>query len=241
MKAQWFYCHDSMRTLPDEVADVYLSLKFCNWISTHFTELMQKEAGLTPSSKVNLAWGNYLHKVPMYEAGTISKLNVELIILPMWFRDAISFCWRSKSGKIVHTYDEDFDEADLECWMEGLKPQLYLEQVSKVSTDHPMKVKDLPYEFVVYGFGTHMQLAITLSNEDSSPVAEALSAEIEKHNEKSEAKGRAMGVIHNHYFEKEGNQLVLRIDIGSAGVAFIKKLLNKLATFPQVKKVVADV
>ena len=239
MELRFFHCTQEIRKVWNRY-DVYFSEKFCNYFSNNIERIIYLEAGLKPSFKVSLSIFRPTHNLPMYQPGPVSKINTAISILPD-FIDDISFCWRSKSGKMVHSYDEDFDEDDLECWIEGLKPKLYWDELSKVSTGHPLKMKNLPYELVVYGIGMHMGLAISLaSSEKAVNIIQQLTDEVSKHNQKSEAVERANGVVHNCYAEQNENEIILRIDVGSAGVMFIKKLLRVLAKFPEVKKVTVD-
>ncbi len=202
---------------------------------------MYREAGLKPSFKVGLSlFRPHEHNLAMYQPGAVSRIDTAISILP-YFTDPISFCWRSKTGRLVLTYTEEFDEADLECWIEGMKPKLYWEQLNQTKADHPFKIKNLPYELEVYGFGTHMGLTIELKDvANASTIITQLSNEVNKYNLKSEAKERAYGVVHNGYGEFQNNEVVFRLDVGSAGVAFIKKPLRLLAKFPEVKKVTID-
>jgi hypothetical protein len=239
MEMRFWYCTESFRVMWNRYG-VFFSEKFCNYFSDNVQDICFREAGLKPSYKVGLSAGRPHHDLPMYEPGPVSKINTAISILPM-FNDSISFCWRSKSGKIVHSYDEDFDETDLECWIEGLKPALYLEALTTVSTDHPLKLKNLPYELSVLGFGTHMGLTIELADAGKAAgLIKQLGNEVQKHNQNSEAKNRASGVVHNYSAEIKENDILFRIDVGSAGVVFIKKLLRLLAKYPDVKKVTVD-
>lgn len=236
---RFFYCTEGMRCIWNKYG-VYFSEKFCSFFSDNVKDILYREAGLRPSFKVSLSVFRPRHDLPMYEPGAISRINTAISILP-YYTDAISFCWRSKSGAIVYTFDEVFDETSLECWIEGLKPAEYLKQLTTVSTDHPLKLKNLPYQLDVYGIGMHMGLAIELSDAaNAAGIIRALGDEVEKHNRKSEAKGRANGVVHNCHGEAEGNGINFRIDVGSAGVPFIRKLLRLLAKYPTVQKVIVD-
>ena len=69
------------------------------------------------------------NNLPIYQPGLVSKLNLVLWIMPE-YNDNIRFCWKSKTGKIITPTDEHFDEEDLECWLEGLKPNEYWAEVA---------------------------------------------------------------------------------------------------------------
>jgi hypothetical protein len=237
---KFFICSDDLITCWNKHG-VYFSKKFCNFFSNKSEEIFLREAGLKPSFKVGYSVIGYsLEQIKMYEPGLISRINTFLVILPE-FEDKISFCWKSKTGKIIHTYDEDFDEDDLECWIEGIKPQLYREMAYGKINDHPFQIKNLPYQLKVRGFGTHMGLTIQLLEKSRSEIIiSTLGDVVEKHNQASETKNRANGIVHNCYGEVNGNEIIFRIDVGSAGVLFIKKLLRALAKFSEVKEVNID-
>lgn len=239
IKPQFWYCTDAFLKIWNDYG-VYFSKKFCSYFSKNIEKILFVEAGLKPSYKVGLSLFRPHHDLPMYEPGQISRINTAISILPM-YKGNISFCWRCKSGNIVATFDEEFDESDLECWIEGLNPAEYLAQLTSVSTNHPLKLKNLPYEFVVQGFGTHMGLTIELTEATKAEdIVQDLSNEVEKHNAKSEAKDRAYGVVHNSSATVRESCIHFRIDLGSAGIAFVRKLLRRLAKYPQVKRVVVD-
>ena len=69
------------------------------------------------------------NNLPIYQPGLVSKLNLVLWIMPE-YNDNIRFCWKSKTDKIITPTDEHFDEEDLECWLEGLKPNKYWAEVA---------------------------------------------------------------------------------------------------------------
>jgi hypothetical protein len=158
-----------------------------------------------------------------------------------YYMDNLSFCWQSKSGKIIKTTDEDFDESDVECWVEGIKPVEYWKQAATEKVSYPFQIKNLPFPVKVFGFGVHMGLAITLSNVNvSSTIILQLADEIEKYNNKSEKNNGKNGYIHNSSASVEENKLDFRIDVGSASLVIIKNLLKALANFPEVIEVAID-
>lgn len=134
---------------------VYLSSQFCNYFSDNFERIFIKSTGIKPSTKVTLAGFKQHNECPMYEPGPISRLNVVVWIMPESYFN-ISFCWQSKSGKMVKTTDEVFDETDLECWLEGVDPVTLWKAVATEQKDHPFLIKNLPYSLKVLGFGTEM-------------------------------------------------------------------------------------
>lgn len=240
MKTPAFWYCDEWSLIAFKEYGLTFSHSFCSFYESKVSEIMLKEANLKPSTRVGLS--AFYHEWvwqgrQMYEPGKVSRINTELSILP-GFQDQIAFCWRTKSGNLVKPNDESVDEADLECWIEGLKPKLYWDYLNQQHNDYPFKVKNLPFPVVVKSFDTHCTLQIYLN--DSSTIREmsnALSHAIEKHNLASEKKERADGVVHNSRSEIADNQLDFHIDLGSAGPVFIKKLLKVLAKFREVEKV----
>jgi hypothetical protein len=239
MELRFWHCNEDFRKIWNRYG-VYFSESFCNFFADQIQEIIYRQAGLKPSFKVGLSLEKQQNDQSMYEPGVISKINTVISILPD-FTDNISFCWQSKSGKIIKPTDENFDEEDLVCWIEGLKPEVYFQQLNSVSTDHPLKLKNLPYTLIVKGFGMHMGLEITLTDISlGEMIIHQLSEVAQKHNDVSEAKGRVNGVVHHCEGAVVEGMVRFRIDVGSAGVVFIRKLLKTLAKYPEVKEVVVD-
>lgn len=71
-------------------------------------------------------------------------------------------------------------------------------------------------------------------------VSETILLRLKKHNDVSEAKGRVNGVVHHCEGAVVEGMVRFRIDVGSAGVVFIRKLLKTLAKYPEVKEVAVD-
>lgn len=129
MKAQFYYCHNELGRNSFNRYGLFFSQKFCEYFSENFTKLFYAKTGPRPSTKVTLAGYKQQNEVPIYQPGSVSKLNLVLWIMPE-YNDNISFCWKSTTGKIVKPTDENFNEDNLECWMEGLKPIEYWKQVA---------------------------------------------------------------------------------------------------------------
>lgn len=239
MKPKFFTCSHGLKDRWNDYG-VFFSEKFCCFFSDKIEEIIKQETGITPSTKVSLSSFRQNNDLPMYEQGEISVIRTAISILPR-FIDNINFCWKSKTGKTVLTTDENFDETDIECWIEGLKPALYWEQVSSNVKTYPFQVANLPYQLNVYGFGTHMALNIILSNEQmANAIIAQLDNVIQNHNVKSEAQNRKTGIVHNNIGYIEDKTILFRIDVGSAGVIFLKKILKELAKYPEVKEVSID-
>lgn len=239
IKPQFFYCNEDFKNIWNKHG-VYFSTRFCCFFVKKVEEIFLKECNLKASYKVGLSLFKQDNAKPMYEYGIISKLNIGISILPEYIDD-LEFCWKSKDGKIIKTTDEDFEEGNLICWIEGLKPKEYWEKAFGKKTTHPFEIKNLPFEFEVIEFGTHMAINIELSDTiNSKDILVSLENLIENFNEKSLLKERENGIIHNSSYEVIGNIINYRIDLGSAGVNFLKKILKQLSKFNNVNKVVFD-
>ena len=129
MKVRFYYCHNEWARNFFQRHEVFFSKSFCVFFSTRFEEIFVNETGIKPSTKVTLGGFKQNNDNPMYQPGLVSKLNLVLWIMPEYY-DSISFCWQSRSKKIIKTTDENFDISDLECWIENLKPSEYWKQVA---------------------------------------------------------------------------------------------------------------
>lgn len=219
-----------------------LSEKFCCYYSKNVQELLLKDAGIKPSFKVGLAISFYDGTNTYAVSGEISRIYTAVTIQPK-FWSHFQFCWRSKTGGIVKTTDEDFDETDLECWLEDLKPAEIWQELSKEELNYPFKVKNLPFPVKVLGFNVHMGFTIKLKHlENAEKINTALFKIVDVHNEKSDFNNRKDGVIHNRYADVlESEKLIIfRIDLGSAGLGILKKLQKGLAKFGEVEELIVD-
>lgn len=240
MSAKFYYCENEYLRDFWKRWDVFFSPAFCRFFSENFEDAFFKATAIKPSQKVSLSGGKQQNDLPMYEPGSISKLNLLLWILPE-YEDNISFCWKSKTGKIVKTTDEDFDENDLEYWIEGLKPAEYWKQIATEKKSHPFEIKNLPFKLTVFEWGTDMGLTIKLTGDANHiSLQNAISTAIELYNKKSEENFRKDGLVHNYHFETDAEVFLLRIDTGSAGINIIKKILKELAKLNGVNEVIID-
>lgn len=239
MKYRFYYCHDYWTRNFFQQEGVFFSKKFCEFFAASFENIFLKETGLRPSTKVTLAGYKQQNDTPIYQPGSVSRLNLVLWIMPE-YNDNISFCWRFKTGEIVKPTDENFNEEDLECWIEGLKPLEYWKQVATEKKEHPFQIANLPFELKVFAFAVEMELRIYAQN-DYEKIKTIVGNTIQLYNETSEKNKRKNGVVHNYKFIEEESFLSLRIDTGSAGIEIIKKILKVLAKTTDIKKVEVDI
>ena len=239
MKAQFYYCHNELGRNSFNRYGLLFSQKFCEYFSENFTKLFYAETGLRPSTKVTLAGYKQQNEVPIYQPGSVSKLNLVLWIMPE-YNDNISFCWKSTTGEIVKPTDENFNEDNLECWMEGLKPIEYWEQVATEKKVHPFQIANLTFELNVFDFGVQMELRIH-ADSDHEEIKISIANTIQAYNDSSEINNRKNGVVHHYKFHEQKSLLYLQIDTGSAGIEIIKKILKSLATINAIKRVEVDI
>lgn len=248
MKAGFYLCHEIVYRnallglpYPESLNVKLFSEKFCLFFSECFEKLFIEQTGIPSSSKVGIAPPNRFDSPPIYEFGIVSKINPVLWILPDYYDD-ISFCWKSKSGKIVKPTDENFDVSDLEFWLEGIKPQEYWRQVASKKKVHPFLSKNIPFELIVYRFSIDILMRITFNDLLSFTDLEFnITSSIKKYNEMSEKKDRHLGVVHNFNFKSKPGLVILNIDTGSAGVSIINEIIRNLKTLSGIQIVEVDI
>lgn len=215
------------------------SQQFCEYFSKNFEALFVKATGMKPSSKVTIAGYKQPNDLPFFQPGSVSKLNLVLWIMPE-YNDNISFCWKSKAGLIIKPTDENFNEENLECWIEGLKPQEYWNEVATEKNEHPFQIARLPYSLKVFAFGVETELRIYFLD-DINDIERLVVNTIQDFNDLSEQNDRKNGVVHNFSFSKENEFLRIRIDTGSAGIEIIKKILKSLTKVDEIKSIEVDI
>jgi hypothetical protein len=246
--AKFFYCDNEYSrnyfagesVFPNQ-NEAPFSIKFCRFFSEKFEECFVLGTGIRPSSKVTLTHPNRFDSPILYESGLISKLNPVLCIMPDYRAD-ISFCWQSKSGKIVQPWDEDFEVSDLNYWMEGLKPVEYWKILQTEKKYHPFKIGKLPYELKVFEFGVNTKLVISLTGANNAgTIKECISDTINNYNEASLKNNRANGIAHNCRLEQNNMDIMAYVDTGSAGIEITKAILKALKKFKEITVVTIDI
>lgn len=224
-----------------------MSEKFCRFFADNVEQIFLKEAGIRPSFKIGLTMFKPFnneppHDIPeMYLTGKTSRIITAISILPE-FQQPVIFCWKSKSSnQLVTPMDEDFDEADLECWMEGIDAPLFWKYINSTQEKHPFKLKDIYFPVEVLGFGVDMGLQIYLADQKLLPViTDQISKVIERNNNMSLKKDRKFGIIHNGYPITEAYGMNYRIDTGSAGPLVVNKILKAINKIEGITKLVID-
>ena len=152
---------------------------------------------------------------------------------------AVRICWRSKSGKIYHLHDE-VDCNDVEFWLEGVDVPLVYKQLYG-PTALPFKLPPTHYQLVIGSISISLDLKVVLKEAQSQTIgqlAQNMDNFIDGFNAKSLKKDRKDGIVHNWKTTTQGRNLLVEMDLGSAGSAFLKKMLKWLNGFECVEKVV---
>lgn len=229
---------------------IIFSKKFIDCAEYQLGIDFQKKTGIEPKM------GKIAITLPPFEEfrhikGEVSKLDIEVVVLA--FATKAQICWKSKSGKNYDISDESIDENDIILWLEDLKPELYLKELYP-KEPLPFKLKKLNYTLVVNRIVTDMYLEIYLQDTDEKlnqeiankvfDIIEQWNLKTEKEDEPKEALGEpffSRGVVHNSSIKiNENNYLELYIDVGSADIIFLKKVLLELNKIDKVKKVVIE-
>lgn len=174
------------------------------------------------------------------EKGPVSYMNQGLIVGDGKYKP-VKIAWKSKSGRIYDITDTDIDCDDLECWFEELDVN-FVYQALYPGAQLPFKLKDPGYALVVRRLGIDIEISLFLKPEcaaETSGLIEKIIDHIGAFNAASEKKGRKDGVVHHWNVELAEPLLIqCRIDMGSAGFKFFRKLLeyfSQLGCFTKVQ------
>ncbi|SJZ61186.1 hypothetical protein [Sediminibacterium ginsengisoli] len=215
------------------------SQKFVDCANSQLTSLFENRVGFKVNKKVLIGWaGASTQEFFLRTKDSITEFSSEIWINNYNFPVTIS--WKSKSGRVYKTDDSDVDCSDIEFWFEGLDPLAYHKQMYP-NIGQPFKIKDLTYELIVERLNIDCSIQLELREGvavDTPSVFQQIDDFIGDFNERSEKKDREYGVVHNWRFSHEGDRITYDIDLGSAGMGFLKKLLeffSKLDLFSIVK------
>lgn len=242
MRNQFYYCDNEHLRNGFKHLGVYFSEAFCDFFSTKLEQVFFAATGLRPSSKITLAGFKQENDRPFYEVGRVSRLNVVLWIMPD-LKSNISFCWQSKSGKIVATTDEKVDVSDLEYWIEGLQPAVYWQKVATEKRHHPFHFAKLPFQLKVIDFGENTRLIFELEDPSVWQVIKStVSKTVEEYENVALNDYENYGVPHSVKFREVGNgQKEVQIDTGSAGFRVIKTILEALKSISGIRRITIDI
>jgi hypothetical protein len=214
--------------------NVEVSEAFISCADGQLTTLFERQTGIKAGK--NVCFAVTAEKLN-YKKGNESQLSIELSINLHW--NPIIIKWQSKSGRIYELADTDIDCNDIEFSFGGLDAALYHRQLYPGDT-LPFKLTDLSYELQIDRINVDAEITLSLRQ----PVdADALFREIEDmraaYDEASEKKGRKNGLVHKFNGRAiDENTILLEFDLGSAGVFFLKKLLEFLSSKNVFERVV---
>jgi hypothetical protein len=210
---------------------IKISEPFLNCANEPLSKYFELNTGLNISVYIKLSSFTYQQVNLKYD--DISSFNCLLIVASNG--NPIKICWKSKSGVIYKLTDEVIDCNDIEFWMEGLDAKLYHQQLYP-KIDLPFKFKDLPFELDIL----RLYIECVIIIEHHEPLPENIKDNYVKIDQligKGIEKGYGGGYIHNFKSSWEGATLTYTIDVGSVGIVFIKKIIQKLKEIKGIKKV----
>jgi len=227
----------------NEGASVKFSEHFYDFMDRKVVTLFKLGTGLSPSAQITITMGSQDRGIKFYEVeNELSRINIVLYIAD-GIGHEISFCWKSKSGKLISIADEE----DLECWMEGLTPKKYYEELAAdVDKRAPFKMKNLPFELEIRNYAYTMHVYVTINEKGLfNSISETLNHIFLKFNqladerERGKNAGPILQAVHNWKIELEKDgRLLIYIDAASPDI--LKNLMNGLAQYQQVTKVEMD-
>ena len=212
------------------------SLEFATCMDNQLTIYFISKTGINPGKEV-AAILPLINDLFEFEEGAISKFNAKIYINHN--TNPIYVYWKSKSDRIYKTDDRDVDCNDIEFWFEGLDPLLYHKQLYPKTT-LSFKIKDLSYELIINRLNINGEILLVV-NEENTNVISSINGQvttwINDFNSKSMKMDRKYGVVHNFKTVTDENKITISIDFGSAGVIFLKKLLQFLSKLNVLTKV----
>lgn len=221
------------------------SKEFIHCADQQLTQLFLKQTGLKPGKNVCISISEHSLGAPIYTNYLIEgtnicgrKLLIKIYINHNW--NPITIYWKSKTGRDYKLHDTNIDCNDIEFWFEKLETELYYKQLYP-NDKFPFKLDNLTYELVLTRLNLDCTIILTVKKDAISNIPSLINQidEFIKHfNEKSEAKERRDGVIHNSKYSVENeHEIIYEIDLGSVGYSFFKKLLKHLSKINSFTKI----
>jgi hypothetical protein len=211
---------------------ILISESFLDCANVKLSKYFELNTGLNVNMHIKLS--SYIHEPINLLYNSISS-SFECHIVVAAYGNPVKICWKSKSGIIYKLTDEVIDCNDIEFWIEGLDAKLYHQQMyPKVSL--PFKFKDLPFELEIL----RLYIECVVIIEHHEPLPENIKDKyviIDQLIGKGIEKGYGGGYIHNFKSTWEGATVTYTIDVGSVGIVFIKKIVQKLKEIEGIKKV----
>ncbi|RYY39226.1 MAG: hypothetical protein EOO08_11930 [Chitinophagaceae bacterium] len=147
---------------------------------------------------------------------------------------------QSIDSTIVEPSNENVDATALKCWIVGLDPVAYQSILTEKKISPVIRISDLSYPVYVKNIATEMALYVRVEKADAEETSQRLVQFIAEYNVSSENNSRSNGIVHNASVSFSDDGFQLHLDLGSAGVLFLRKALKKLDTSGKVKAVLLD-
>ncbi len=152
-------------------------------------------------------------------------------------------CWKSKTGRIYETFDEDIDCNDIEFWFEDLDVAKVHELLYPKQTI-PLALRNLNYKLELINLNTNLEVVAFLKSEFSDQIVDIANKTcdfVNKYNKASErSSNEERGFVHYIKYEMEDSRIKFVIDSGSAGLPFLKQLLRTFSRWNVFEKVRID-
>ena len=246
MATHFFSKNPSIVNWYNSYLSIPFSEKFYDFLDNRMVSLVKKGIGLSPSPQFTVASISTQDGIEMYEPAEISRLRFFIGIASV-ARHPITFCWKSKSEKIVSIDETDFNEENLECWLEGLTPEKYYEDLALYTNKKaPFKISKLPFELEIRDYAYSMHVYINLNSvERVDEINLDLDRIIQMHNNNTDArdrglaKGAPLQELHNWKITIEADDRIM-IYLDAASPEILKTLVKGLIKYDEVTKVEMD-
>jgi len=229
--------------------DKYLKLygrktpyKFLICIEPKLLEDFRIKTGISSPKRVWLScpldiWGL------QFEKGEVSAMNQSLTVGGNGDTTVVRVIWKSKSGTVYDIFKDNIPCDDIEVWFENLDVDFVYKYLFP-NDPLPFKIKDISFqlEYIALNVNVNVHLFFkpNIKNEIINSI-QKIDHYIIVFNSKSEKRNRKEGIIHNWDSTlKEPLHVIYEIDLGSAGINFIKKLLKFLSELNAFEKVVIE-
>lgn len=237
-----------------DIRDVYgiaISDSFLNCANNQLKLNFEKQTGIKVKNKkccISIFSVDHFQ----YSKEKTSSLDIGVVINND--SSMAKICWNSKSNRIYELSDEDIDCEDIKFWFEYLNPLLYHRQLNpkealpfKISKPYfGLEINHIMVDFVIcISF-------ISSTFEDIKLIIDKINNLINNWNKRTEKEDYiqetqskdyydSKGVVHNLSISKiEANYCELSIDLGSADVIIIKKIIQLLDKEKGILKVLIE-
>jgi hypothetical protein len=222
------------------------SEEFISCADKQLTEIFKNQTGINPGKNACISLTEHFIGAPIYTTYLLKnnenilagrKLMINLYINHHW--NPITILWKSQSGIDYKLHDIIVDCNDIEFWFEHLDVSLYLKQFSPNNTEKQLQLKNLSFTLDIVTLNTDCSMLMTVKDGTQKEILiNQLVDFIEKFNTNSEKKNRIYGIVHNSKATIENTSTInFDIDLGSAGLPFLKKILKKISGLNSVEKI----